>query len=216
MQNFRLAKSIHQFMFVGSVDEHTALNSRHDFTHLSQETLLIISWFVLDLKFHSPSFNIHILANQKSLFFLLARLFQKYGATFEAYISSSTNPEIVRGRSHLELHINDIRQPAGSKPKFWGILDVVLLKEMGLWFLFFLIRMIFIYGVGELLFFIIRRHLTFTPKYYISRYSRMESVPFQKNNNHTMDFFYIYSSSNYKITVLYKQHIVCICIHYLK
>ena len=120
MQNFRLAKSIHQFMFVGSVDEHTALNSRHDFTHLSQETLLIISWFVLDLMFHSPSFNIHILANQKSLF-LLACLFQKYGATFEAYISSSTNPEIVRGRSHLELHIN----------------DVVLLKEMGLWFLSF-------------------------------------------------------------------------------
>ena len=96
MQNFRLAKSIHQFMFVGSVDEHTALNSRHDFTHLSQKTLLIISWFVLELKFHSPSFNIHhILANQKSIFFCLRAYSKNMGQHLKHTFRRAQTPKLL-------------------------------------------------------------------------------------------------------------------------
>ena len=87
------------------------------FTRNTPHNFMVCAWPNVSF----PKFQHTYISQSKIPFFLLACLFQKYGATFEAYISSSTNPEIVRGRSHLELHIN----------------DVVLLKEMGLWFLSF-------------------------------------------------------------------------------
>ena len=75
------------------------------FTRNTPHNFMVCAWPNVSF----PKFQHTYISQSKIPFFLLACLFQKYGATFEAYISSSTNPEIVRGRSHLELHINDIR-----------------------------------------------------------------------------------------------------------
>ena len=95
MQNFRLAKSIHQFMFVGSVDEHTALNSRHDFTHLSQETLLIISWFVLDLMFHYPKFQHTYISQSKIPFFCLRAYSKNMGQHLKHTFRRAQTPKLL-------------------------------------------------------------------------------------------------------------------------